>query len=77
MLKQVHISYMLPVNPDLLKQIKYVCMCVCMYIKCSQFRDSTILTIARVISIHFFVVSAGDLAPFLNSGVSTRRELTF
>ena len=28
MLKQVHISYMLPVNPDLLKQIKYVCMYV-------------------------------------------------
>ena len=29
-----------------------------------------------VISIHFFVVSAGDLAPVFNSEVSARRELT-
>ena len=32
--------------------------------------------IARVISIHFIVISAGDLQTVPNSGASTRRELT-
>ena len=33
------------------------------HVKCPQFRNSEKSAIAGVISIHFFVVLAGDLAP--------------
>ena len=39
--------------------------------KCPQFRNS-----AGAIPIHFFVVSAGNVAPVLNSRVSAKREVT-